>query len=1377
MPDSIPRPAPHDPLLGAVVDEKYVIERVIGSGGMATVYAATRRQIGDLVAVKILTPESSALPMALARFQREARAAARIRHPNVVAIYDFGTLADERAYIVMEYVPGGSLREELDALTKIAPERAVAIMRCVCAAMHAAHEADIVHRDLKPENIMLADAADSESVKIVDFGVADLREITAVSSLTKLTEHGLTVGTPHYMSPEQCRSDPVDRRADIYSLSVILYEMLTGAVPFNGRTAAAVIIQQAVDPPRNPCDLNSDIPPALGEAILRGLEKDPDRRPADALHFARELDAALASPGPISPARVAGASAEVADEPSVVVLPDSSPNLHASLRTDALTGLYNFAFLKEKIEDAVLQRSSVALFRLEVTLRAHDTGEERPLGDAALREVAAWLRNFVRERGVVARTADGEFGVLAPDLSAEEARLYGEQSLVALSRHAFAPEIVPDGFFLSASVGVAGAPSDGDTAAALLHASEQALSDAGRRGGFAQYLGGRESGEFAPNFNVFAGRETELARLLDSFEQAAVGRGRPVFIIGSGGMGKTRLMQEFRRRLAEKNVRVATVSCAESQDASPYRPFYNSLYGPIRAILDSPTPGFAQSVFGPLLERVQLDFSAPERADDFSARLHSGALRNRQTALEYLTSLHLHLAAVQPLAVWAEDVAQASEPCLEALGHLARFAPGNRLLLCVATHLEGVSDAHPLRSWMRALKQSLDAEMLPLAPLSQADAGRLTHAIFRKLRMSSETLAHLHQATNGAPRFMCEMLRFLTQTGHIHLLRGEWRFPPLTDFPLPPALADAAETALAALAPATQEILALASVIGEAFTFDLLQETTERSESELLLAVEDGLAHGMLLEEITDGDEDAYRLRCAIAQKVLYGRLHRRRKRSMHLRVGQSLEKRLSASGHDGRFVKRLAEHFHAAGEYAAVLKYAVAAGAQAWRTGAIAEAAKFYGWATEAEEKLNLLVDILFDNKPAAEAAPPPDQLRSLFDLNLQYGALLTHVGDLPQAEKKLRMAETLSQFFNEERLRGRLFLTLAEFWDARAEYRSALTYCQQAAGIFSATGDKRAESRALTVAAPLHARLGNVPDADAACEKAASIARAIKDRAAESLALQHIASLQLWRGRFAEAANKLHEAVAAARAVADAAAEFAARLGLVRVLRFQGEHEAARTLCEHLLTQATDAQNVRGEAAVRVDLSNICRAAGDFSDGMEYGRAALEIARTVGDRRLEALALLSIGRIHRSRRESALATQCFQFAHVMLEQTREGVLESQALIDLAEAALDSEQHENALRFAERALEFATDDGLLALRWRAHFAAGLALQSLNRRREAHAALTDALAIIYALEQNLSREADPKRFWDRVAAPVQAAFVAISRLIKKDDPLPALEQI
>ncbi len=285
------------PLVGRVLDAKYELCAQLGAGGMGAVYRARRVHIGDEVAVKVLHPSFVADAQAVERFRREARAAAVLRHPNVVTIHDFGEARgdDAPAYIVMELVEGASLRELLQRAGRLQPARAVALMTDICAGVGAAHRREIVHRDLKPDNIIVlppdTDGA-RETCKVVDFGIAKLRDTAAAPSLTVA---GTLIGTPYYMSPEQCRGEPLDARADVYSLGAVFYEMLAGTPPFTAETITGVVAKHLTEPPPSlPHD--AGIPHALAAVAMRALAKDPAARPADANTLSRELQAALVQP-------------------------------------------------------------------------------------------------------------------------------------------------------------------------------------------------------------------------------------------------------------------------------------------------------------------------------------------------------------------------------------------------------------------------------------------------------------------------------------------------------------------------------------------------------------------------------------------------------------------------------------------------------------------------------------------------------------------------------------------------------------------------------------------------------------------------------------------------------------------------------------------------------------------------------------------------------------------------------------------------------------------------------------------------------------------------------------------------------------------------
>jgi serine/threonine-protein kinase len=282
--------------LGKVLDSKYRLDSFLSQGGMGAVFKATHVMLGKTVAVKLINPELVTSPEVVRRFQREARAATALNHPNIVSVYDLGQTPEGTLYIAMEFVDGPSLKQVITTGGPIAPGRTIAILRQVASALGVAHAHKIVHRDLKPHNIMLARRGPDgqETVKLVDFGIAK-----TFDESTQLTMAGDTIGTPHYMAPEQAAGGQVDSRSDLYSLGVIVYEMLTGEVPFNDNSTAAILVKHLKDIPQKPSLRNPRVPisPELEAIALKCLEKDPGARFQSAEEFGAALElAALAIP-------------------------------------------------------------------------------------------------------------------------------------------------------------------------------------------------------------------------------------------------------------------------------------------------------------------------------------------------------------------------------------------------------------------------------------------------------------------------------------------------------------------------------------------------------------------------------------------------------------------------------------------------------------------------------------------------------------------------------------------------------------------------------------------------------------------------------------------------------------------------------------------------------------------------------------------------------------------------------------------------------------------------------------------------------------------------------------------------------------------------
>jgi serine/threonine protein kinase len=309
-----------DALVGQVLAGKYRIEEKIDEGGMGCVYRATHVLMEKTVAVKVLHPALAADDKIVARFTREAKAASRISHPHAIVVTDFGESEQGVVYLVMEYLRGRTLKDVVRFEGPMPLARVAAIVRQVSGALDAAHEQGVVHRDLKSDNIMLEESAGGDWAKVLDFGIAKIQETADGKPEDGLTAPNLIIGTPQYMSPEQCgQASAIDRRSDIYSLGVILYEVLAGHVPFTGDSPTAIMMKHIQDPPPSILEERADLPAGVGRVVARSLAK----RPEDRYQHASELSEALLLAASESPAEAAAVA--VASDTDRIVVP-TAPN-------------------------------------------------------------------------------------------------------------------------------------------------------------------------------------------------------------------------------------------------------------------------------------------------------------------------------------------------------------------------------------------------------------------------------------------------------------------------------------------------------------------------------------------------------------------------------------------------------------------------------------------------------------------------------------------------------------------------------------------------------------------------------------------------------------------------------------------------------------------------------------------------------------------------------------------------------------------------------------------------------------------------------------------------------------------------------------------
>jgi len=327
---------PQDPLVGRVIADKYAVKKWLASGAMGRIYLAEHKALGKQVVLKVLHRHLLVEEDQVKRFHREAKAASRLNHPNAISMLDFGQTEDGLFYIAMEYLPGRDLCRILAEEGRLSPERTIRIVEQILEALEEAHGVGVVHRDLKPENVMIEDLRTRQDfVKVLDFGIAKIRDTTGEGGISSFkTATGMVFGTPEYMSPEQIRGDELDGRSDLYSLGILMYQMLSGVLPFEGESVLEVATAHLQQPPPPLQKKVPNLPAPIVAFVERLLQKKrEDRFPSagEARKAIQELWGSLrARPvAPVDPSELRTVLVSSASEGASHAPPGHRPPAHA----------------------------------------------------------------------------------------------------------------------------------------------------------------------------------------------------------------------------------------------------------------------------------------------------------------------------------------------------------------------------------------------------------------------------------------------------------------------------------------------------------------------------------------------------------------------------------------------------------------------------------------------------------------------------------------------------------------------------------------------------------------------------------------------------------------------------------------------------------------------------------------------------------------------------------------------------------------------------------------------------------------------------------------------------------------------------------------
>ena len=1144
-----------------VVSRYEVLER-LGSGGMAVVYRAHDRRLDRRVALKFLPPHLATADAAQRRFLEEAQATAALEHPNICTVYEIGNTDDGQLYIAMPLYDGQTLdRRILEGPMPIG--EAIRIALAIGDGLAKAHERGIIHRDIKPPNVMITTDG---VVKILDFGIAKLVDLGADGA----TQPGTRIGTVGYMSPEQAGGAAVDHRTDVWSLGVVLYEMLAGERPFMADDEPGLIDAIRSRDPEPLSARFEELPVAIDTVVAKALAKQPAHRYDSMRAFIRELASLQAV---LDPALCAMRRAPAPRGASRAALALGGERRQVTVLIATVSG---YASVVERCPPDEAERvlGRVRNAAVDVT-RRHGASIEGLQGDQvravfgvpdiheddALRAVRAALELHASVREIAVSIADGPARAIRMQSGIHTAaavihrprREDSSHQVIGTALHTAARLSAlasPDEILASAechrliSPFVAAEPT-----APVLLTTGAAPSVAYRIRG-ASGLETRLDAAERAGLTPYAGRGTELAMLHARLARACAGDGQLVLVVGDAGAGKSRLLYELRHGLSGSDVRVLKGRCQSYAGAAPYRPFIDALL----AIIGLDDRGGERPPLEHIVSRiVAID---PSLADfvplylyllsmdspKYRVPRHLQGERFKAAMLDALVAILTLSAQRHPTVVLFEDWHWVDDASRDVLRQLSEILPAYALLVVVSCRPDGSED------WDSGDNRTV----IHLGPLDRDASAAIMQSVLQAERVAPELARQIHERTGGNPFFLEEVCQTLIEDGTVTVSDGEAIAADASGpVQLPETVQAVIRTRLGRLDEEALEVLRVASVIGREFSCAVLDRVLWGALAPA--AALRRLNAAGLLQQTSIVPEQAYRFKHVLTQEVTYGTLLEHQRKTLHGAVGRALE-HLSPSQMEER-LGLLAHHFSQAEEWREAVRYGTHA---AKRAAALSQFSDALALLERAQSWVMHLED-------------SADRREMLADVLL----------------RQERLCETLGLRGRQQHLVDELIALLAP---VGASAKLAEAYLRQ--------GD-------------VSTLLKKFDAAGRALETALRIAREQGDAAAERNALRSIGLLRWHEGNNAEALAIAEDALAIDRERQDEHAVAGDLANLGSILRSMGEYERARVCLEEALDLRAVREDPVTQSFVLQHLANVHRSLGNADRALEYLRRGAEQTR----------------------------------------------------------------------------------------------------------------------------------------------------------------------
>lgn len=1217
----------------------YKILAKLGEGGMGVVYKAEDTKLERLVAIKFLPPRIAANDDEHQRFKIEAKAAAALNHPNIATIHAIEE-ADGETFIVMEFIDGQELRKLLIDNGQLSIANCLNYATQIAEGLKAAHAKGITHRDVKSSNIMVTE---SGQVKIMDFGLAKM----GVGA--HLTKTGTTLGTVAYMSPEQMQGKEVDHRTDIWSFGVVLYEMLTGQLPFRGEYELAMMYLILNVEPQPISDLRTEVPLALQKIVGKALAKAPEKRFDSAQSMIQDLQNARASTS--SPPMI---SSRPTPAPRKQETP--SDQLRKAERRQATILISQLAGYTELVEQLAPEEIETVMNQIRdgaaAIVQTHGGVINRFAGDEmvalfgiptsheddfvrAVRAALA-LHAQVHDLSIEIKSRTGQIislqsgintGAIVAQWRGDGERKYeitgsAFQMAAILAAQAEAGEILvgPEHQRLVAPFFETEA-----CAPVVLKGKAQSITPYRVRGesGLHTRLEAAERTGLTP----YTGREKELQTLQDCLDKARRGEGQFVAVVGEAGAGKSRLLLELRRELDREAIQLVQGRCHAHGSDIPYLPFVESL----RNILqlrenDSPASLLETAVAGiGAIDASLKDFmplylhllSLHSEAYPLPGHLQGENLRHAM--LEGLCAIFTLNAMRGPTVMFLEDWHWTDEASLEVLKQLAEMASAYSLLVVATYRPEGALD------WSNLSHHTL----IHLGPLEVSPSLRIMKSVLGAENFPEELGKRIHERTGGNPFFLEEICQTLVEEGTLNVEQGQAILAgSLEKLHLPDTVEAVIRARLDRLDHEAKELLCLAAVVGREFNREILQRTLA-DDAHLLRSLETLKALG-LIQQIRVRPEATYKFKHALTQEVAYESLLQHQRKSLHGLVGKAIEEL-----HPDRLEEHwevLAHHFSQAENWPKAVHYGRAS---AQKTG-------------EFPEALNLLDKT---RQWLLKLADDRQRQEMLIDILLQ----------------QERVCETLGERERQQRIIDEL---LALLEPAQDHAKLAMAYCRQG---------------------ELYALLNRCDEAEAVLNKSLRLSRALGDTVAERSALRSLGFLYWHQGRNEEAVATNEAALAINRQNRDTQAIAGDLTNLGNILRHLGEYDRALKCLEEALAHYDVMPSPVKHASTLYIVGSIHREQGEYDKALLYIQRAMDLSIQHRNVINQSFCLITTANIYWEQGKIEDSLRGFKEAVDLNRKTKYADGFAVSLRMLGEALLALERHAEALPyFREGAALFA---------------------------------------------------------------------------------------